>query len=138
MAFPEGTRTAADAAAAIGCSVAQIAKSVVFRAGEQATIVVASGAVRIDPAKAANTVGRTLSRADARFVRETTGFAIGGVSPVAHTSPCLIVLDETLATIDKVWAAAGSPVHVFSTTPEWLMRLTGAAMADVAEDAVKA
>ena len=131
IAFPDGTRTAADAAAAIGCSVAQIAKTVVFRAGGQAAIVVASGAVRVDTAKAAALFGCRLDRADAAFVRDRTGFAIGGVSPVAHTAPCLMLLDESLVGLDPIWAAAGSPSHVFSTTEAWLGRMTGAAFADV-------
>ncbi len=132
-AFPDGTRSAADAAAAIGCSVAQIAKSVVFRAGSQAAIVVASGSVRVDVGKAAAALGFKLDRADAAFVRDATGFAIGGVSPIAHTAPCLLVLDEGLLALDPIWAAAGSPNHVFSTTATWLERLTGARFADVAQ-----
>ena len=104
-----------------------------FRAGGQAAIVVASGAIRVDVGKAAAALGCRLDRADATFVRDTTGFAIGGVSPLAHTAPCLVVLDETLLHLDPIWAAAGSPTHVFSTTAEWLGRLTGARFADVAE-----
>ncbi len=132
-AFPAGTRSAADAALAIGCRVAQIAKSIVFDAEGQAAIMVASGAVRIDAAKAAVMLGRVLSKANASFVRSTTGFAIGGVSPVAHATPCLILLDETLLMLDPVWAAAGSPNHVFQTSAAWLARLTGAAFADIKE-----
>ncbi len=135
-AFPAGARTAADAAAAIGCGVAQIAKTIVFRAGSQAAIVVASGAVRVDMARAAAAFGMALSRADAAFVREHTGFAIGGVSPVALPVACRVILDQSLAVLDPVWAAAGSPLHVFRTTPDWLTRLTGAAFADVAAPSV--
>ncbi len=87
-----------------------------FRAGSQAAIVVASGAVRVDVGKAAAALGCKLDRADAAFVRDPTGFAIGGVSPIAHTAPCLMVLDEDLLALDPIWAAAGSPNHVFSTT----------------------
>ena len=132
-AFPAGTRSAADAAASVGCAVAHIAKSIVFRVGIQAAIVVASGAVRVDRARAGVTLGSALSRADAAFVRETTGFAIGGVSPVALHTGCLVVLDQTLQDLDPIWAAAGSPSHVFETTAEWLARLTGAHFADIAE-----
>ncbi|MEJ1975005.1 MAG: YbaK/EbsC family protein [Acetobacteraceae bacterium] len=132
-AFPAGTRTAADAAAAIGCDVAQIAKSIVFRSGSQAMLVVASGAVRIDMARASAAFGVPLSRADAAFVRDSTGFAIGGVSPVGLREGCRLLLDRSLAALDPVWAAAGSPSHVFRTTPAWLTRLTGADFADVAE-----
>lgn len=133
IAFPAGTRGAADAALAIGCDVAQIAKSIVFDAGGQAAVVVASGAVRIDVGKAARALGRSLVRANAGFVRSMTGFAIGGVSPIAHVAPCLVVLDETLLTIDPIWAAAGSPNHVFRTDTAWLARLTGASFADIRE-----
>lgn len=140
-AFPEGTRTAADAAAAIGCEVAQIAKSIVFRAkgemgaggGERAAVVVASGANRVDPARAGAALGVALARADARFVREATGFAIGGVAPVGHAAPPLVLLDEDLFQLGALWAAAGSPNHVFRTDAEALRRITGAGVAAVRE-----
>src|SRR3954451_19232856 len=83
-AFPNGTRTAADAAAAVGCDVAQIAKSIVFRAGSRAAVVITSGANRVDQAKAETVLGCKLGRADADWVRLTTGFAVGGVAPVGH------------------------------------------------------
>ncbi len=132
-AFPEGTRTAADAAAAIGCSVAQIAKSIVFRAGERAAVIVASGANRVDPARAGAALGVTLARADAAFVRAATGFAIGGVAPVGHARPALVLIDEDLFPLGTVWAAAGSAQHVFETSAEDLQRLTGAPAARVRE-----
>ena len=132
-AFPEGTRSAADAASAIGCDVAQIAKTIVFRAGDAAALVIASGAVRIDRQRAAVALGLSLTRADAGFVRDKTGFAIGGVSPVGLAFHCPALLDLWLMALDTVWAAAGSPSHVFRTTPGELRRLTGAAVADVAE-----
>ncbi len=125
-AFPVGTRTAADAAAAIGCSVAQIAKSIVFRAGARAAVVITSGANRVDSAKAEAALGVKLSRADADWVRETTGFAVGGVAPIGHLAPPLLLLDEDLLALDPIWAAAGSPSHVFRTTAEELRRMTGA------------
>jgi prolyl-tRNA editing enzyme YbaK/EbsC (Cys-tRNA(Pro) deacylase) len=131
QAFPEGTRTAAEAAAAIGCDVAQIAKSIVFRAGERAAVVVASGANRVEPALAGAALGVTLARADAAFVREATGFAIGGVAPVGHIAPPLLLLDEDLFALGTLWAAAGSPNHVFRTDAEALRRITGAGVAAV-------
>jgi len=134
--FPEGTRTAADAAAAVGCAIAQIAKSIVFRAGgkqgARAAVIITSGANRVDPAKAAAALGVALARADADWVREVTGFAVGGVAPLGHTSPPLLLLDEDLLALDPIWAAAGSPRHVFRTTAAELRRITGAAVAAVA------
>ncbi len=129
--FPESTRTAAQAAAAVGCTVAQIAKSIVFRAGGRAALVITSGANRVDAAKAGAVLGVQLSRADADFVRETTGFAIGGVAPVGHLSPPLILLDEDLLALDPIWAAAGSPTHVFRTTAAELARISGGTVAAV-------
>jgi prolyl-tRNA editing enzyme YbaK/EbsC (Cys-tRNA(Pro) deacylase) len=130
-AFPAGTRTAADAAAAVGCNVAQIAKSIVFRAGERAAVIITSGANRVDPAKAADALGVKLARADADWVRNVTGFAIGGVAPVGQRAPALLLLDEDLMLLNPIWAAAGSPSHVFQTTPEALQRITGAPVAPV-------
>ena len=127
--FPAGTRTAVDAAAAVGCSVAQIAKSIVFRCGMRAAVVITSGANRVDQAKAEAALGAKLGRADADWVRRTTGFAIGGVAPVGHLSPPMLLLDEDLMMLDRVWAAAGSPSHVFQTTAAELLRITGATVA---------
>ncbi len=141
-AFPEGTRSAAEAAAAVGCAVAQIAKSVVFRgvpepsdpARDRVVLVVASGANRVNPAKAACVGGMALRRADATWVREATGFAIGGVSPVGHhRAPPVVLVDRDLAAFDRLWAAAGSPTHVFATTPDELLRISGGAWAVVRE-----
>ena len=142
-AFPEGTRSAAEAAAAVGCAVAQIAKSVVFRgvsepsdpAQDRVVLVVASGANRVNPAKAAFASGVPLRPADAAWVRDATGFAIGGVAPVGHAAapPPVVLVDRDLAAFDRVWAAAGSPRHVFATTPDELLRLTGGAWAVLRE-----
>jgi prolyl-tRNA editing enzyme YbaK/EbsC (Cys-tRNA(Pro) deacylase) len=129
--FPTGTRTAADAAAAVGCTVAQIAKSIVFRANGRAAVIITSGANRVDPAKAAAALGVKLARADADWVRAVTGFAIGGVAPIGHITAPLLLLDEDLLALDPIWAAAGTPSNVFRTTPAELRRITGAPVAAV-------
>jgi prolyl-tRNA editing enzyme YbaK/EbsC (Cys-tRNA(Pro) deacylase) len=129
--FPTGTRTAADAAAAVGCDVAQIAKSIVFRCGMRAAVVITSGANRVDQAKAEAALGVKLGPADGNWVRQTTGFAIGGVAPVGHLTPPMVLLDEDLLALHPVWAAAGSPSHVFRTTAAELVRITGAKVAPV-------
>jgi prolyl-tRNA editing enzyme YbaK/EbsC (Cys-tRNA(Pro) deacylase) len=134
-AFPEGTRSAAEAAAAVGCEVAQIAKSIVFRAGERAVLVIASGANRVDTAKVNAVTGFHVKRADGGWVRDVTGFAIGGVAPLGHLTPPVVLVDEDLFRFDRVWAAAGSPMHVFATTPAELLRLSGGSRADVKEAA---
>src|SRR5487761_2668720 len=129
--FPAGTRTADDAAAAVGCGVAQIAKSIVFRAGMRAAVVITSGANRVDQSRAEAALGLKLGRADADWVRAATGFAVGGVAPVGHLPPPLLLLDADLLALDPIWAAAGSPRHVFRTTPTELLRITGAQVAAV-------
>jgi prolyl-tRNA editing enzyme YbaK/EbsC (Cys-tRNA(Pro) deacylase) len=129
--FPAGTRTAAEAAAAVGCGVAQIAKSIVFRAGARPAVIITSGANRVDQVRAETVLGVKLGRADADWVRLTTGFAVGGVAPVGHIEPPLLLLDEDLLPLDPIWAAAGSPSHVFRTTAAELMRITGAKAATV-------
>lgn len=137
IVYPDGTRTAADAAAAVGCAVAQIAKSIVFKAeiaGQpaRAAVIVTSGANRVDPAKAGAALGVKLVRADADWVREMTGFAVGGVAPIGHLAPPLILVDAALLALDPVYAAAGSPSHVFRTSAQALLRMTGAEVAEVA------
>lgn len=136
-AFPEGTRTAEDAARAVGCDVAAIAKSLVFRARGSArpVLVIASGADRVDLARVAEEAGGAIERADGRWVREVTGFAIGGVSPLAHLTPPMVLVDAAVMRLDRVWAAAGSPAHVFETTPQQLLALSAGRVADVAERA---
>lgn len=131
--FPEGTRTSAEAAAAIGCTVAQIAKSMVFDSDGGLVLVIASGANRVDMGKAGVAAGRPLRRADAERVRALTGFAIGGVAPVGHLTPPLVLLDRDLLALDPLWGAAGTPRHVFRTTAPELARLTGGMVADVAQ-----
>ena len=117
--FDASTRTSADAAAAIGCTVAQIAKSVIFRArnANQPVLVIASGVNRVDEKKVEAAIGDKIGRADADFVRATTGFAIGGVAPVGHTGPARVFIDADLDQYDEIWAAAGSPNAVFRLTP---------------------
>lgn len=134
QSFPEGTRSAADAAAAVGCDVAQIAKSIVFRAGTRAVLVIASGANRVDMDKVAAAIGQPVKRADGGWVRDTTGFAIGGVSPLGQIAPPILLLDADLMPLDPIWAAAGSPMHVFRTSPPELQRMTGATVAAVREE----
>jgi prolyl-tRNA editing enzyme YbaK/EbsC (Cys-tRNA(Pro) deacylase) len=120
--FPAGTRTAADAAAAIGCEVGAICKSLVFRVGDEPLLVIASGANRVDEQRF------DAVKADASFVREHTGYAIGGVPPYGHARPLRTILDEDLLGYDTVWAAAGSPTSVFPIAPDELVRRTGASV----------
>lgn len=134
--FEQPTRTSAEAAAAIGCTVAEIAKSVVFRGKESgmAVVVVASGTNRVCEKKVAAIVGEKLGRADADNVREATGYAIGGVSPIGHAKPVKLVLDEDLQRFATIWAAAGTPFSVFPLTPEKLKRLTSAEWRTIRSD----
>ena len=126
--LPASTRTAAEAAAAIGCEVAQIAKSLVFRGltTNRPVLVVASGVNRVDEALVAALIGEPIGKADAEFVRARTGFAIGGVAPVGHTEAPISVLDEDLMELGETWAAAGTPHAVFKLLPSQLVELTGA------------
>ena len=134
--FPESTRTSAEAAAAIGCEVGQIAKSLVFRAAEsdRPVLVIASGENRADLAKVAAQLGEKVKRADADFVRSRTGFAIGGVSPVGHKEPPLVLIDRDLLDYETIWAAAGAPNAVFALAPEDLEGLTAGRVAEVRQD----
>lgn len=131
--FAAGTRTSADAAAAIGCDVAQIAKTIVFRArtSDRAVLVVASGADRVDEARVAALLGEPIGKADANFVRERTGFAIGGVAPLGHTGEVAVLLDDALLGLDPVWAAAGTPSTVFRLASADLARLPGVTVGQV-------
>jgi len=132
--FEESTRTAAEAAAAIGCDAAQIAKSLIFRAATsgRAVLAIASGANRVDEKKLGQLIGEKVGRADADFVREKTGFAIGGVPPVSHAGPLPTLIDEGLFAFETIWAAAGTPNAVFRLTPADLLRLTGGTKAAIA------
>ena len=133
LEMPASTRTAAEAAAAIGCEVAQIAKSLVFRGASSGdpVLVVASGGNRVDEDKVANLLGEPVARADADYVRARTGFAIGGVPPVGHAETIRTVLDEDLFAYDVVWAAAGTPRAVFETSADQLAAMSNALVATV-------
>ena len=135
LEFDTSTRTAADAAAAIGCTVGQIAKSLIFRATKsgRSVLAIASGAVRVDESRLSGLLGEDIGRADPAFVREQTGFAIGGVPPVAHDNDPVIFIDDTLLRFDTIWAAAGTPNSVFRLTPDDLLRLTGGTVASIAQ-----
>lgn len=128
----ESARTAQDAADALGVELGQIVKSVIFRrrSDDAAVLVMTSGDRRVDESKVAAKVGE-LARADAAFVKASTGFSIGGVSPVAHAHPSVELIDTELFRFDVIWAAAGHPHAVFRLTPDDLIRLTGAPVADV-------
>lgn len=124
--LPDACRTAAEAAAAIGCAVDQIAKSIIFRAASgEAVLVVTSGGNRVVEHNVVTALGQSLGKADAAFVRETTGFAIGGVAPVGHTRPPIVFIDQDLRRYDEIWAAAGHPHAVFPLGFDDLVRLTG-------------
>jgi prolyl-tRNA editing enzyme YbaK/EbsC (Cys-tRNA(Pro) deacylase) len=132
--MPESTRTASEAAAALGCAVAQIVKSLVFRSvvSDEAVLVLVSGADRVDEALLAGVVGEEVEQATGKFVRERTGFAIGGVPPVGHAQPVATYLEEHLLDHALVWAAAGTPRAVFCIAPADLVRITAARVVAVA------
>ncbi|MBE9559063.1 MAG: YbaK/EbsC family protein [Proteobacteria bacterium] len=130
----QSTRTAAEAASAIGCEVAQIAKSILFRGKDsgRAVLVIASGVNRVDEKAVAALLGEKLGKADADFVRRETGFVIGGVPPVGHDKPIETFIDEDILAFDAIWAAAGTPFAVFRLDPRSLAELTGGRVANVA------
>jgi Cys-tRNA(Pro) deacylase len=133
LEFEASTRTSEDAAAAIGCTVAEIAKSLVFRAAEgRPVLVIASGTNRVDEKKVRTLLGQKIERADASFVREATGYVIGGVPPVAHATQPIVLIDADLQRFAHVWAAGGTPNAVFRVAPADLIRLTEGQVADVA------
>jgi prolyl-tRNA editing enzyme YbaK/EbsC (Cys-tRNA(Pro) deacylase) len=128
------TRTAEEAAAAIGTTVARIAKSLVFLAGEEPVLVIASGIHRISVPRLASYLGQAVKRADADAVRRLTGFPIGGVPPVGHSRPSRVLIERGLLDQPEIWAAAGTPHAVFRTVPEELVRITAGEVVDVRED----
>ena len=133
VVFEQAVPTSAAAAAAVGCDVGQIAKSLVFRLRESGRplLVIASGANRVDETKVGALTGEPIGRADADFVRTHTGFAIGGVAPLAHPAPITTLIDEDLSKWDAIWAAGGHPHTVFRLTPDELGRITGGRVAEV-------
>lgn len=126
--FSESTRSAAEAAAAIGCSVEQIAKSIVFRGkqSDRPVLAIVSGKNRVNEKQLAGLVSEMLGKADANFVREKLGFAIGGVPPVGHKESVICFLDESLLELSELWAAGGTPYTVFRLSPAELQAITGA------------
>ncbi|MFD7560787.1 MULTISPECIES: YbaK/EbsC family protein [unclassified Streptomyces] len=132
--FPEGTRTAADAAAAIGCELSQIVKSLIFAADGVPVLVLMDGASRVDVEAVRRELGAAkVTRADAAVVRETTGYAIGGVPPFGHRTRTRVLADRSLLAHTEVWAAAGTPNSVFPMAPEELIAHAGATLTDVRE-----
>ena len=129
--LPDSTRTAVEAAAAVGCSVAEIAKTLVFRAGDRAAVAIMSGDNRLDPGKLAAALGEQVGRADADFVRAATGFAIGGVPPLGYATPVGAFMDADLFRFAEVWAAGGSPFSVFPIAPDRLRDISGATVEDL-------
>ena len=131
----DAARTAQQAADQLGVALGQIAKSIIFRRKSDgaAVLVVTSGDRRVDEKKVEAHVGGKIGRADAEFVKSRTGFSIGGVSPVAHATPPVTLIDQDLLRFDLVWAAAGHPHSVFALRPADLQRLTGAPVVDVVE-----
>jgi prolyl-tRNA editing enzyme YbaK/EbsC (Cys-tRNA(Pro) deacylase) len=125
--LPRSARTAKDAAAAIGCRIEQIAKSIVFRRADSGgpVLVIASGANRVDERLVAAHLNTEINKADADFVRATTGFTVGGVPPLGHDVPLPTLIDQDLLRLDTIWAAAGTPYAVFSLSPRQLVRATG-------------
>ena len=130
--FPDGTRTAADAARAIGCQVDQIVKSLVFVADSEPVLVLTSGGNRVDVVKVGKERSAAVVRkADADEVRAATGYAIGGTPPFGHARDLPVLVDGHLTGFEVIWAAAGTPRHVFPITPADLLRATGGQVADV-------
>jgi prolyl-tRNA editing enzyme YbaK/EbsC (Cys-tRNA(Pro) deacylase) len=125
--LPAITRTAAEAAAAVGCQVGQIVKSLIFKAQESGrpVLVVASGANRVNEKRLGELLGEAIGKADADFVRQKTGYVIGGVPPLGHAEPLLTFVDEELGQYEAIWAAAGTPFAVFPLTPAELVTMTG-------------
>jgi prolyl-tRNA editing enzyme YbaK/EbsC (Cys-tRNA(Pro) deacylase) len=132
-ALPESAKTAALAAAQVGCEVGAIANSLIFSADGQPLLVMTSGAHRVDTGRVGRLVGAEVQRADAKSVREWTGQAIGGVAPVGHPQPIRTLVDTWLEQYDRIWAAAGHPHTVFPTTYAELVRITGGTPADVGD-----
>jgi prolyl-tRNA editing enzyme YbaK/EbsC (Cys-tRNA(Pro) deacylase) len=136
--LPGSTRTAIEAAQAVGCQVGQIVKSLVFKAkrSQRPILVVASGSNRVDERRIEALIGEPLGKADADFVRQQTGFVIGGVPPVGHAQHLETFIDEDLMQFDEIWAAAGTPHAVFRLTPADLVKMTGGQVATIKQETV--
>jgi prolyl-tRNA editing enzyme YbaK/EbsC (Cys-tRNA(Pro) deacylase) len=131
--LPASTRTAPEAAAAAGCQVGQIVKSLVFRGQNsgKAILILASGANRVNEARVSELLGETILKADAEFVRQQTGFAIGGVPPIGHSSRLETLVDTDLLIYSEIWAAAGTPNAIFRLAASDLVRITGGRVVDI-------
>ncbi len=132
--FPQSTRTAQDAAQAIGCKVEQIVKSLIFqgKSSGKPVLITASGGNRVNEKRIKEILGERIVRADADFVREVTGYPIGGVPPLAHAQKIDTIIDEDLMQYDEIWAAAGTPNAVFRLTPEQLRQITSGQVTKIA------
>jgi prolyl-tRNA editing enzyme YbaK/EbsC (Cys-tRNA(Pro) deacylase) len=133
--LPDSTRTSLEAAQALGCRVGQIAKSIIFQAitSQRPILVIASGSNRVNEKVIAALIGEVIGKADADFVRQRTGFVIGGVPPVGHTERLETFIDQDLLQYRKIWAAAGTPHAVFRLTPDDLLRMTGGLVIKITE-----
>ena len=129
--FPSSTRTAQEAAATVGTTVGQIVKSLVFLAGDSPVVALVSGVNRLDTQRLAALSGAAIGKADADAVRQATGYSIGGVPPIGFPVPIPTFIDRDLLQYDVVWAAAGTPRHVFPIAPQELVRITGGQVADL-------
>lgn len=125
LQLPSSTRTAQEAATTIGCEVAQIVKSLLFRTKDKSILILVSGVNRVNEKNIAAKIGEKIEKADADFTREVTGFAIGGIPPVGHRQPIETYIDEDLLKLNEIWAAAGTPNAVFSIHSKDLVELTG-------------
>ncbi len=133
--FPEGTRTAVDAARAIGCDLGQIVKSLVFVVGGRPVVALVSGANRLDERRLSAIAGEPVLKADAETARNATGYAIGGVPPFGHATEVPVFMDRDLLDYRMVWAAAGRPDSVFEIAPQRLRELSNATVVDLKADA---
>jgi Cys-tRNA(Pro) deacylase len=132
VSLPQSTRTAAEAAQAVGCQLGQIAKSIVFQSKKgNPVLVIASGANRIDEEKLEKILGEKIQKADADFVRQETGFVIGGVSPFGHKKKIITFIDKDLFNFSEIWAAAGDSFSVFKTTASELAKITAGQVIEV-------
>jgi prolyl-tRNA editing enzyme YbaK/EbsC (Cys-tRNA(Pro) deacylase) len=125
------TRTAQEAASAAGCDLGQIVKSLVFRSGEEPLLFLVSGKNQLDTQKVSQSIGKPISKADAEFVKEKTGYSIGGVPPMAHYMPIQTFIDSNLMDYEEIWAAAGTPHSIFKLKSNDLPRLTEGKIIDV-------